>query len=133
MYKSIQRLRLSKSDRILVLHAPRSFEEFEQYFSTVIDREIRGRAYPCAFYFARDLSVISEEVTQVLRATAFDALFWFCFPKKGDKNHPRLTRESIGEFFSQHGLEPVAQRTIDEEWTALRIRPSELVSHRRKK
>ncbi len=132
MYKSIQRLKLSKSDRILVFHAPKTFSEFEQYFTTGIDREIKGRAYPSVFYFTKNLEIAETEISKILRATAFDALFWFCYPKqkKQSKELP-ITREDVRKFFASHRLEPVSQRTINENWTALRIRPQELVTHRR--
>ncbi len=132
MYKSIQRLRLTKSDRILVLHAPKSFAEFEQYFTAGIDREIKGRAYPSVFYFTAEITNRTEEISHLLRSIAHDALFWFCFPKQGDSENLKLSKEDIREFFALFEMEPVAQRTIDEHWTALRIRPSDLVTHRRK-
>ncbi len=132
MYKSVQRLRLTKSDRILVLHAPKSFTEFEQYFTAGIDREIKGRAYPSVFYFTDNLEHAVLEIPRVLRAAAYDALFWFGFPKKQTHDaQPAITREQVQRLFEPHGLEPVAQRTIDEHWTALRMRPKELVKHRR--
>lgn len=133
MYKSMQRLRLSKSDRILVLNAPKSFGEFEQYFTSDIDREIRGRAYRCVFLFCETRQQAEENLTEVLKATAYDALFWFCFPKaRTQENEEGLDRAVVTELFAPRDMEPVTQRTINENWTALRIRPKELVRHRRK-
>ncbi|MCF7941136.1 MAG: hypothetical protein K9M84_05970 [Spirochaetia bacterium] len=132
MHTSIQRLRLTKSDRILVLHAPKSFSEYEQYFTAGIDRDIRGRAYPSVFLFVTTLETAGEEIDQVLRALAHDGLFWFCFPRPAfRKGNPLINRKAVTEFFAAYGLQPVAQRTINEEWTALRIRPNDKVTHRR--
>lgn len=131
MYKSMQRLRLSKSDRILVLNAPKSFSEFEQYFTSDIDREIRGRAYRCVFLFCETRQQVDEILSEVLKATAYDALFWFCFPKN-KKEEESLDKNVVKDIFAPRDMEPVAQRTIDENWTALRIRPKELVRHRRR-
>lgn len=132
MYSSIQRLRLSKTDRILVMHAPECFSEYEQYFTAGIDREIRTRAYPSVFYFTDDLKQAGQEISQVLRALAYDGLFWFCFPRFPlSDSQSRITREDVAELLAPHDLQAVSQRTIDEHWTALRMRPKELVHHRR--
>lgn len=128
MYKSIQRLRLTKSERVLVMHAPESFQEFEQYFTASIDREIKGRAYPCVFYFTRSMEQTGIEITAVLRALAYDGLFWFCYPRTVRAGG--ISRNDVKEFFKPHKMELVAQRHINEQWTASRIRPKELVNHK---
>ncbi|MGM0432153.1 MAG: hypothetical protein ACQEQU_05510 [Spirochaetota bacterium] len=134
MYSSIQRLRLTKSERILVLNAPESFREYEQYFTATIDREIKGRAYPCVFFFAETLEQAEAKVPAVLRVLAYDGLFWFCLPKGTDaQGEPLASRKLVADFFSPHGMKPVVQRHIDKHWIAFRIRPKELVRTAKKR
>jgi hypothetical protein len=121
MQSSVQRLGLTKSERVLVLHAPEAFEEIEQYITAKIDTQIRGRAYPCVFYFTSDLGEAEQEIPSVIRSLGHDALFWFCYPRKSDS----ITRTNVQSLFNPHGYQIVAQRHIDQQWTASRLRSRE--------
>lgn len=121
MQSSVQRLSLTKSERVLVLHAPEAFEDIEQYITAKIDTQIRGRAYPCVFYFASDLGEAEQEIPSVIRTLGHDALFWFCYPRTAGS----ITRSRVQSLFDPHGYQIVAQRHIDAEWTASRLRSKE--------
>jgi len=60
-------------------------------------------------------------------AGKYDCLFWICYPKGGGKIRSDLKRDNIWNAFSIVNLRPVTQVAIDDTWSAMRGRPSELV------
>jgi hypothetical protein len=52
-----------------------------------------------------------------------DRLAWVAYPKAG-RLGTDLNRDRLRELLTDHGVQPVRQVSIDETWSALRIRPS---------
>jgi hypothetical protein len=66
-----------------------------------------------------DLSAVEP----VLAAARADRLAWIGYPK-GGRLGTDLNRDRLVDAVSEHGVQPVRQISIDDTWSALRLRPS---------
>ncbi len=68
-----------------------------------------------------------------LRSVKRDGVFWISYPKQTSKTKTDITRDKGWETVKSAGFEPVTQVSINEVWSALRFRPSQLVKRSAKK
>lgn len=122
-----KRLQLPKASRVLMLNAPAEFltllhepPEFQ------FDQSPAGK-YDYAQLFARDLAELDRLIEAVLPAIEFDALLWVCYPKGSSGIKTDINRDIIWKHLASCGIRPVTQLAIDEVWSAMRMRPVELV------
>ena len=122
-----KRLQLPKASRALMLNAPPEFltllhepPEFQ------FDQSPAGK-YDYAQLFARDLAELDRLIEAVLPAIEFDALLWICYPKGSSGIKTDINRDIIWKHLAGLGIRPVTQLAIDETWSAMRMRPIELV------
>ena len=52
-----------------------------------------------------------------------DAILWVAYPKGGQLGTD-LTRDVLAELVKAHGVQPVRQVSLDDVWSALRLRPA---------
>jgi hypothetical protein len=64
-----------------------------------------------------------ESLKPVLEAARADRLAWIGYPKAGQLGTD-LNRDRLAEAVRQRGVQPVRQVSIDDTWSALRLRPS---------
>jgi len=63
----------------------------------------------------------------VLEAVEFDALLWICYPKGTSGVKTDVNRDILWKHLAGRGIRPVTMLAIDETWSAMRMRPVELV------
>jgi hypothetical protein len=63
-----------------------------------------------------------SEVEPVLAAARADRLAWIGYPK-GGRLGTDLNRDLLVDAVTEHGVQPVRQVSIDDTWSALRLRP----------
>lgn len=80
--------------------------------------------------FVPDSTAFAELGPQALGAVTYDGLLWVCYPKGGSKVKTDLNRDVLWRLAESRGLRPVAQVSIDEVWSAIRLRPPEKVKAR---
>jgi hypothetical protein len=123
-----KKLRLDESKKNLLINAP---QEFMELLSGVTYNTIFIPTDASSYDYVQVFASTQRELEMLLKpiATAgkYDCLFWICYPKGGGKIKSDLKRDKIWDAFTTINLRPVTQIAIDETWSALRGRPSEMV------
>ena len=73
--------------------------------------------------FVADRSSLEAHRAQIVASAGADRLTWVAYPKAGQLGTD-LHRDSLAEFLTASGLQPVRQIAIDPVWSALRFRPA---------
>ena len=80
--------------------------------------------------FVRNLGEVEAHHQDVVAAAQRDAAVWIAYPKAKQLGTD-LSRSVVESEFSDGGLKPVRQVTLDSVWTAVRLRSREFIKTRR--
>lgn len=94
---------------------------------------VANGAYPFVQVFATRHSEISKFAHRLTKHAAPNALVWISYPKKTSRTAGDLSRDIIRAAMSDAGWRAVSIVSIDEVWSALRIRPAGQVGSRLKR
>ena len=126
----LKKLRLLPGYRALVLNAPAGYVERLGELpegATVTDQPDEG-PYDFVHLFAKNSAEFAALGATARQAVTYDGILWISYPKRSAKVETDLSRDSMWELLTDFGLRPVAQISVDETWSAVRFRPSELVN-----
>ena len=73
-----------------------------------------------AIVFADDAASVRRILAKQGDALAGREILWVAYPKA---NRTDINRDSLWPILAEHGMRPIGQVAIDEEWSALRFRP----------
>lgn len=133
MDQVIQKLRLKDQQPILVLNAPEEFAQIMASMPSKPDVSVRG-AYPFIILFTRDLKEATKYAKSVIEAIAEDGYIWICYPKGTSKKYEsELNRMKVLEVFAPFDFEGVTQIAIDDDWSALRVKPVHAIKTMKRK
>ena len=123
-----KKLRIQPGQRMLVLNAPAGYVESldELPAGTTLSTDVSTGSFDFVQVFARDQAELDQLKATAVGSVTYDGLFWVCYPKKTSKIKSDLTRDTLWNQFD--GLRPVAQVAIDDTWSAIRFRPTALVT-----
>ncbi len=121
-----KKLRLTPETRLLALNAPDSYLSLlgQGVGAVAIATQARaGDHYDAAHVFVRE-----KAQAQVTLPTAIDALrpggvLWVMWPKQSSGVKTDLNRDALAALAMTFGWGPVSNVSIDETWSALRLRP----------
>lgn len=94
--------------------------------------ELKGKKWETAFLFILDQAEYNEYFESVLKSIAYDAHFWLCYPKGTSKIKTDINRDILWKILEARNLSPVFMVSMDNTWSAMRIRPAELVKRKEK-
>ena len=72
--------------------------------------------------FAADKKALIKVLERILPFDDARIKLWICYPKKTSPQHVDLTRNSVWELGSKYLLRPVSQVSLNNDWSALRLR-----------
>jgi hypothetical protein len=72
--------------------------------------------------FAKDRASLDRDLPAVLAQLRAGAILWIAYPKLTSPLAGDLHRDVIRALAPGHGLDPVAQIAIDDDWSALRLK-----------
>ena len=123
-----RKLRIQSGQRMLVLNAPAGYVESldELPAASTVSNAVSTGSFDFVQVFARDQAELDQLKATAVGSVTYDGLFWVCYPKKTSKIKSDLTRDTLWNQFD--GLRPVAQVAIDDTWSAIRFRPTALVT-----
>ena len=120
-----KKLNLKNQNRIVVLHAPASFEkEIDTLSDVQVYRNIRSAKAPSFLIaFVTKENEIENIAVTLGQLGQGDVIVWFCYPKRTSKNYNcDLNRDTGWKSLGAVGFEGVRQVAIDEDWSAIRFR-----------
>lgn len=127
-----KRLQLPKAKRALIMNAPQEYLALLKELPDFSFDQIPAGKYDYAQLFARDLAELDRLIDATLPAIEYDALLWVCYPKGTSGIKTDINRDIIWKHLAGRGIRPVTQLAIDEVWSAMRMRPVELVKGKNK-
>lgn len=123
MGEMTRKLQVKNGMRIAVIDPPEGLADvFDEEFG---DTRVEGLDDPhdAVLAFASSLAE-ARAVTQRVFATAGEGcLVWIAYPKKSSGVKTDINRDSLWESLSETGWRPVRQVSIDDTWSAIRLRP----------
>ncbi|HEY4554475.1 MAG TPA: DUF3052 domain-containing protein [Bacillaceae bacterium] len=116
-----------RGQTVLVLQAPKSYDEVQTAFQGKVDHQIQEDSYEFIQVFGTTNEELQSAARKAAGHLAEDGLLWLCYPKKSSKTYKGsdCSRESVAPMLAEEGYEPVRQIAIDEDWSALRFRKTE--------
>ncbi len=121
-----KKLRFDSDKKALIVNAPQSYLNLLD--GITFDTEGKENTkYDFIQVFGYQQDELEKNVKAVGDFVNYDCLFWACYPKGTAKIKSNIKRETVWVALELIGLQAVSQIAIDETWSALRGRPSEMV------
>jgi hypothetical protein len=124
----VKKLRIQPGHRVLILKAPPGYvEEMGDLPEGVQVAEQPEGTFDFVQLFVKSLAELRSESPTAFEAVKYDGLLWISYPKKSSKLKSDLTRDVIWAEVVKTGRRPVAQVSVNDVWSAIRLRPAEKV------
>ncbi|MGL5689281.1 MAG: hypothetical protein ACRDD8_00565 [Bacteroidales bacterium] len=109
----------------VILNAPQDLAALfvKKGFSTTLPKEKSD----VTILFLRNKDEMALWSNIVVPKLSYDSTFWVCLPKGSSGIKTDLTKESLSKLFVEKGYTSVKQMAVDDNWGALKLRPSDLV------
>ena len=122
MSRIYEKMKLKDTARILVLNMPEALRTALLDVDAQVDEAADG-VYGLVLLFAKDKAAFGNGADAALAALD-GGEFWLAYPKKSSKNYQAdFNRDDTWAMSKPFGLRPVFQIALDEDWSALRMRP----------
>lgn len=121
-----KKLRFDSDRKALIINAPQSYLDLLDGIAFDMEGK-ENTKYDFIQVFGYQQDELEKLVKSVDNFRIYDGLFWACYPKGTGKIKSNIKRETVWTALALIGLDTVTQIAIDETWSALRARPSEMV------
>lgn len=126
--KILKKMVVKSGMQLLLVNAPPGWTEyFQQHAPGNSIVTSVGSEVPAVLLFAASQAELKAHAAAVLGALGYDGLLWAAYPKRSSGIKSDLYRDAGWEPFTEAGLRPVTQISLDETWSALRFRPQAAV------
>ena len=130
MTETFKKLNFKFQTPILIVSAPDTFVAEIAAMQTVTEihpKPAKGTLYSFALAFGATKADIEKAARAIVGILEEDAVLWFAYPKLTSKKYRSdLSREIMWEVLAPHGVRPVRQIAVDDDWSALRFRKGTL-------
>jgi len=113
------KLQIKPGMRVCVLAAPSGGPDLSGLGPLATDPADAG----AVIAFARLRADLTGPALPAIEAARQDKLAWIAYPKAGQLGTD-VNRDSLARSVAEHGVQPVRQVSLDEVWSALRLRPA---------
>ncbi|MCL1918279.1 MAG: hypothetical protein FWG14_08180 [Peptococcaceae bacterium] len=126
--KVLDKLKIAKHKRVLVLNAPHEFVSVLENFDGTPDSQLNGH-YSYIQIFITSQSEMIDNGKDLADAIEGDGYLWVCYPKGTSKKYKNVdcNRDTLREAIKQHGFEGVSMISLDDAWSAMRFRNSDYI------
>lgn len=123
-----KKLLLKAGSRVLLINNPANYISLTDPLAREIEfsNEANG-SFNSIHLFVLDKSSLKSELKRLSPFFKPDTILWVMYPKKSSKITSDLSMNNIWSELAEFNLSPVASAAIDETWTAIRLKPKELV------
>jgi hypothetical protein len=121
-----KKLRLTPETRLLALNAPEMYLAALGQRAGVADiatKASKGGAFDAVHLFARTQEEAAAALPVATAALRADGVLWVMWPKQSSGVATDLTRDTLAALAGKQGWGPVSNVSIDDTWSALRLRP----------
>lgn len=124
MQNLIQKLKFKGS--AIIINAPEDVQaEFAHFdFKTSLDKKVKGAN---TLVFINNRKEYLDFLKNSLKHIEPDSVLWFAYPKSTSKIKTDINRDSIRITGEEYGITTVTAISINDTWSALRLRPIEKV------
>ena len=122
----LKKLQLKTGMSAAVVNSPSGF--LVELHSAHGDGEISERVSPTiewALLFVESQNDIERFGRGALETIGQEAIVWFAYPKKSSGKETDITRDQGWDLLNELGWKGVSMISVDETWSAFRVRPSE--------
>lgn len=125
-----EKLQFKDEKNLLIQGLPSSIEkQFSKlYFCKSVTPLLKSRKIDFALVFAINKKQLTHILDEVIPALHQDGKFWIAYPKLSSKIASDLSRNENWEIMADYGFSAVRQIVLDNVWTALRFKKSEIVN-----
>ena len=124
----VKKLRIQPGHRMLILKAPPGYvDELGDLPEGVEVAEQPEGTFDFVQLFVKSLAELRSRSPAAIEAVKYDGLLWISYPKKSSQLGSDLTRDVIWAEVVKTGWRPVAQVSVNDVWSAIRVRPAEKV------
>lgn len=74
--------------------------------------------------FVKDSSELGQYLESALKVLEKDGYLWICYPKKSSKIKSDLNRDILVSLLREKNHEGVSLVSVDDTWSAMRVRPA---------
>jgi hypothetical protein len=85
----------------------------------------KGEKYEFVHLFVKNKNNFDKEFQRAFSSYKGDGLFWISYPKGASKIKTDINRDSLWDLSIPLGVHPVAQVSLDETWSAVRMKLNE--------
>ncbi len=109
-------------DDPIILFAPESLQSSiaEMGFKTSLDTEAKSKN---TLIFINDKEEFLHFLQNSLSQIEYDSILWIAYPKQSSKIKTNINRDILWQTSEPFGITAVSAISIDETWSALRLRP----------
>lgn len=132
MNEVLKKLKLTTQNPVLIVNAP------EEYMNTMADIEqeihtvIKGK-YKFIQLFAKSIEDAKKYIGKCIEALEGDGYLWLCYPKGSSKKYKSdLNRDTTHEVTESYNFQGVTLVSIDNDWSAFRIRHNDNIKSSKK-
>ena len=121
MDSAVSKLQYKENFDCLILNNPPEFD-----WSFPYDQKRQKKAYDLELLFVRNMHDLNTRLDTLL-ADKSDTLRWIAYPKKSGNISSDLSRDIIWKHLEKISFQPVAMVSLDDSWSAMRVRHSSFV------
>jgi len=126
----ITKLKIPVGEKILVKNGPEFY--IKKIQNQVILAPEPKVKYSFIHLFATNKAELNKHFTELLTHFDDSGYFWISYPKKSSGIETDLSRNESWDIFKVYNYRPVSQISLDDTWSAIRVRPSRQVKVKKK-
>jgi hypothetical protein len=98
--------------------------DLQQLADAIETKDTSNDSCDFSLVFVENKSDLLLYFLESMECSKFGNLFWLAYPKKSGKIESDLSRDIIWRVIEEYGYRPVSMVSIDDTWSAMRVRPS---------
>ena len=127
-----KKLMLKPGMKGLILDLPSDANSILDLPESIDIKKRVGKDYDFAIAFVTSMQQAEDRLPTIVNTVIYDGLLWMCYPKKTSKLKSDVSRDILWKAVQTKGFDGVAMISINDTWSAMRIRPIELVKSSRR-
>jgi len=114
-----KKLKAKPSMTAALLYAPPEYPDRKDF------SDVKNGKDDFVHLFVTSRAELDERFIEAAEAVTNDGLLWVSYPKSKGKLKYDINRDSLWEMVIPKGWHPVSQVSLDDEWSAVRLKPNE--------